>query len=99
MDLFDRQTCGAPNHPATTALGDLRVRESLANLLVSFGYVADSYESAEQFLESDRPLRVCCIVTDLQMRQMSGFGPLTKREKIEANSENERENVHDWYQS
>jgi len=55
---------------------DLRVRESLVNLLISFGYVADSYESAEQFLEWDRLFRVCCIVTDVQMRQMSGFGLL-----------------------
>jgi len=52
---------------------DLRVRESLVNVLVSFGYVADSYESAEQFLESDGLSRVCCIITDVQMRQMSGF--------------------------
>ena len=52
---------------------DLRVCESLVNLLVSFGYVADSYESAEQFLESDSLSRVCCIVTDVQMRRMSGF--------------------------
>ena len=55
---------------------DPRVRESLANLLVSFGYVADSYESADQFLESDRLSRVSCIITDEQMRQMSGFGLL-----------------------
>ena len=31
---------------------DLRVRESLANLLVLFGYLADSYESAEQSIEA-----------------------------------------------
>ena len=55
---------------------DRRVRESLANLLVSFGYVAETYESAEQFLESDGLPRVCCIVTDVRMRQMSGFGLL-----------------------
>jgi FixJ family two-component response regulator len=52
---------------------DLRVRESLANFLASFGYAAVSYESAEHFLESDRLSRVCCIITDVQMRQMSGF--------------------------
>jgi FixJ family two-component response regulator len=55
---------------------DLQVRESLVNLLVSFGYVADSYESAEQFLESERLSRICCIITDVQMGQMSGFGLL-----------------------
>ena len=55
---------------------DLRVRESLANLLLSYGYLADIYESAEQFLRSDRLSRVCCIITDVHMRQMSGFGLL-----------------------
>ena len=30
---------------------DLRVLESLVNLLASFGYKAESYKSAEQFLD------------------------------------------------
>jgi FixJ family two-component response regulator len=52
---------------------DLRVLESLVNLLASFGYKAESYISAEQFLESGTLSRTCCIVTDVEMRQMSGF--------------------------
>ena len=55
---------------------DLRVLESLANLLASFGYKAESYKSAEQFLESGTLSRTCCIVTDVEMRQMSGLGLL-----------------------
>jgi FixJ family two-component response regulator len=55
---------------------DLRVLESLANLLTSFGYKADSYISAEQFLGSDGVAKSCCIITDLEMRQMSGLGLL-----------------------
>ena len=55
---------------------DLRVLESLINLLTSFGYRAESYESAEQFLESGTLSRTCCIVTDVEMRQMSGLGLL-----------------------
>ena len=52
---------------------DLRVLESLVNLLASFGYKAESYKSAEQFLESGTLSRICCIVTDVEMRQMSGL--------------------------
>jgi len=52
---------------------DLRVLESLVNLLASFGYKADSYKSAEQFLESGALGTTKCIITDVEMRQMSGF--------------------------
>jgi FixJ family two-component response regulator len=52
---------------------DLRVLESLVNLLASFGYKAESYKSAEQFLESGTLSQTCCIVTDVEMRQMSGL--------------------------
>src|SRR6202046_1791603 len=52
---------------------DLRVLESLANLLASFGYEAESYKSAEQFLTSFAPSRLCCIIPDVEMRKMSGL--------------------------
>jgi FixJ family two-component response regulator len=52
---------------------DLRVLESLVNLLASFGYKAESYKSAEQFLEFGTPSRTSCIITDVEMRQMSGL--------------------------
>ena len=52
---------------------DLRVLESLVNLLASFGYEADSYMSAEQFLGSNRLSETSCIITDVEMRQMSGL--------------------------
>jgi FixJ family two-component response regulator len=55
---------------------DLRVLESLVNLLASFGYKAESYKSAEQFLESGTLSRTSCIVTDVEMRKMSGLGLL-----------------------
>jgi FixJ family two-component response regulator len=55
---------------------DHRVLESLVNLLASFGYKAESYKSAEQFLESGSLSQTCCIVTDVEMRQMSGLGLL-----------------------
>jgi len=55
---------------------DLRVLESLVNLLASSGYKAESYKSAEQFLGSGTLSRTSCIVTDVEMRQMSGLGLL-----------------------
>jgi FixJ family two-component response regulator len=55
---------------------DLRVLESLVNLLASFGYKAESYQSAEQFLTSGALPRTSCIITDVEMRQMSGPGLL-----------------------
>ena len=55
---------------------DLRVLESLVNLLASFGYKAESYRSAEQFLTSGALSRTSCIITDVEMRQMSGLGLL-----------------------
>ena len=68
MDVLDRRIAVIDD--------DLRVLESLVNLLRSFGYSADSYKSAEQFLESGSLSRTSCIVTDVEMRQMSGLGLL-----------------------
>src|ERR1700721_3827054 len=55
---------------------NLRVLESLVNLLASFGCKAESYKSAEQFLGSGTLSQTSCIVTDVEMRQMSGLGLL-----------------------
>jgi len=55
---------------------DPRVLESLVNLLSSFGYSAQPYKSAEQFLSSGTLSRTGCIVTDVEMRQVSGLGLL-----------------------
>jgi FixJ family two-component response regulator len=55
---------------------DLRVLESLINLLASCGYKAEGYSSAEQFLGTDGLSRTWCIITDVEMRQMSGLGLL-----------------------
>ena len=55
---------------------DPRVLESLVNLLSSFGYSAQTYKSAEQFQKSGTLSRTSCIITDVEMRQMSGLGLL-----------------------
>jgi FixJ family two-component response regulator len=66
--------------PRTIAVidDDLRVLESLVNLLASFGYEARSYISAEQFLGSGTILRTSCIIIDVEMRQMSGLALLQR---------------------
>src|ERR1700733_866671 len=55
---------------------DLRVIESLINLLASCGYNAEGYCSAEEFLESGGLQKSSCVITDVEMRQMSGLGLL-----------------------
>jgi FixJ family two-component response regulator len=55
---------------------DLRVLESLINLLASCGYKVEGYCSAEEFLESGGLERSSCVITDVEMRQMSGLGLL-----------------------
>ena len=55
---------------------DHRVLESLINLLASCGYKAEGYCSAEEFLGSDGLQRSSCVITDVEMRQMSGLGLL-----------------------
>ena len=55
---------------------DLRVLESLINLLASCGYEAEGYCSAEEFLESGGLQKSSCVITDVEMRQMSGLGLL-----------------------
>jgi FixJ family two-component response regulator len=55
---------------------DRRVVESIVNLLASFGYRAEGYGSAEQFLGAEGLSKTSCIITDVEMRQMSGLGLL-----------------------
>jgi FixJ family two-component response regulator len=54
---------------------DDRVRESLHNLLASYGYSAEAYASAELFLASDGLIKSHCVIADVQMRkrQMTGL--------------------------
>ncbi len=52
---------------------DESVRESLPDLLREFGYDADGFSSAEEFLASDRLKQAECLVLDIAMPRMSGF--------------------------
>jgi FixJ family two-component response regulator len=55
---------------------DARVLESLQNLLASSGYKAETYSSAELFLTSGALSHTSCIITDVEMRRISGLGLL-----------------------
>ena len=55
---------------------DRRVVESIVNLLASWGYSAEGYCSAEQFLDAEGLSKSSCIITDVEMRQMNGLGLL-----------------------
>ena len=51
---------------------DESVRESLPDLLRSFGYAAQAFASGEDFLASDVLGRTQCLVLDVAMPGMSG---------------------------
>jgi FixJ family two-component response regulator len=67
---------GMQAHTIAVIDDDLRVLESLINLLASCGYQAEGYCSAEEFLEAGGLQKSSCVITDVEMRQMSGMGLL-----------------------
>ena len=51
---------------------DESVRESLPDLLRTFGFAAAGFSSAEDFLASDSLYRTRCLILDVAMPRMSG---------------------------
>jgi FixJ family two-component response regulator len=51
---------------------DESVRDATKSLLRSFGYTAQSFGSAEEFLDSARIEETDCLVTDVQMPGLTG---------------------------
>jgi FixJ family two-component response regulator len=51
---------------------DQSVRDATKSLLRSFGYTAQSFGSAEEFLESHQVEHTDCLITDVQMPGLSG---------------------------
>ena len=51
---------------------DESVRESLPDLLREFGFAAETFASAEEFLASDRINDTRCLILDVAMPGMSG---------------------------
>ena len=64
---------------------DESVRESLPDLLQSFGLAVEAFASAEQFLASDCFDRTSCLILDVAMPGMTG--PELERELLTRESE------------
>jgi FixJ family two-component response regulator len=52
---------------------DESVRESLWGLVRSFGFVASTFASAEEFVKSDQVGNADCLILDVCMPGMSGI--------------------------
>lgn len=61
------------NTPLITIVDDDEsVRESLPDLIREFGFSADAFSSAEEFLESESLKQTSCLILDISMPGMSG---------------------------
>lgn len=61
------------NRPLVSVVDDDEsVRESLPDLLREFGFAAQAFASAEEFLASDRIDDTSCLILDVAMPGMSG---------------------------
>ena len=52
---------------------DRSLREATKGLVRSFGYGADTFASAEEFLQSDRLNDTSCLILDVNMPGLSGI--------------------------
>jgi FixJ family two-component response regulator len=52
---------------------DRSLREATRGLVRSFGYGADTFASAEEFLQSDRVNDTSCLILDVNMPGLSGI--------------------------
>ncbi|HEX2150478.1 MAG TPA: response regulator [Stellaceae bacterium] len=53
---------------------DQAVREALQRMLRSYGFTTAVFDSAEQFLASGRPCDESCLILDVRMPGMTGWG-------------------------
>jgi FixJ family two-component response regulator len=52
---------------------DASVREAIKGLLVSLGFAAEVFSSAEEFIQSSRLGETSCLITDVKLGGMSGI--------------------------
>jgi FixJ family two-component response regulator len=63
-----------PKVPMISIVDDDRsLREATKGLVRSFGYGADTFASAEEFLQSDRVNDTSCLILDVNMPGLSGI--------------------------
>jgi FixJ family two-component response regulator len=67
------------SHPLVGVVDDdVSVRESLPDLIREFGFSAQAFESAAEFLASDCLAEIRCLIVDVEMPGMSGLELLHK---------------------
>ena len=65
---------GAPDRPLVSVVDDDEsVRESLPDLLREFGFAANAFSSAKEFLSSERVGQTKCLILDIAMPDMTGL--------------------------
>lgn len=65
---------GTPERPLVSVVDDDEsVRESLPDLLREFGFAANAFSSAKEFLSSDRVGQTKCLILDVAMPDMTGI--------------------------
>ena len=63
----------AKNIPISIVDDDESVREAMAGLMKSHGYLVETFDSGASFLSSDHRSRTDCLIADVQMPGMTGF--------------------------
>jgi FixJ family two-component response regulator len=63
----------AKNNPISIVDDDESVREAMAGLMKSHGYLVETFASGESFLSSDHRSRTDCLIADVQMPGMTGL--------------------------
>lgn len=63
----------AKNNPISIVDDDESVREAMAGLMKSHGYLVETFDSGASFLTSDHRNRTDCLIADVQMPGMTGF--------------------------
>jgi FixJ family two-component response regulator len=52
---------------------DESMRDAMGGLMKSLGYTAETFASAERFLNSHQLSRTCCLIADVHMPGMTGL--------------------------
>ena len=52
---------------------DSRIREALTSLILSFGLRDQTFASAKEFLNTDKPDGPACLVLDLELPDINGL--------------------------
>jgi FixJ family two-component response regulator len=65
---------GVPKKPVISIVDDdPSVREGTMDLLKSMGFIAETFQRADDFLQSDRRNSTSCLIADVQLPGMTGL--------------------------